>query len=83
MFRNLTYKTVMGKLWVATFCPQVQCSAVQCSAVQAELVVKADDDSYIDLYAAATLGWRHLDSHQYRCSAVQCSAAYPAGPATG
>ena len=32
-YRNLTYKNVMGKMWIATFCSQ------------AELVVKADDDS--------------------------------------
>ena len=32
-FRNLTYKNLMGKLWVASFCSQ------------AELIVKTDDDA--------------------------------------
>ena len=31
--RNLTYKNLMGKLWVASFCSQ------------AELIVKTDDDA--------------------------------------
>ena len=33
--RNLTYKNLMGKLWVASFCSQ------------AELIVKTDDDAWV------------------------------------
>ena len=45
-YRNLTYKSVMGHLWVSEFCRQ------------AELVVKADDDIYVDLYGALSLATR-------------------------
>jgi beta-1,3-galactosyltransferase 1 len=34
-YRNLSYKNIMGKLWVATFCEQAQ------------FVVKTDDDMYV------------------------------------
>ena len=37
-YRNLTYKSVMGHLWVSEFCQE------------AEFVVKSDDDIYNDLY---------------------------------
>ena len=37
-YHNLSYKAIMGNLWVAEFCEQ------------AEFVVKADDDMFIDLY---------------------------------
>ena len=45
-YYNLTYKSVMGHLWVSEFCRQ------------AELVVKADDDIYVDLYGALSLATR-------------------------
>ena len=38
-YRNLTYKNLMGKLWVTKFC------------TQAEFVIKTDDDVFIDLYS--------------------------------
>lgn len=53
-YRNLTYKNLMGKLWVASFCSQ------------AEMVVKSDDDAYVDLYEARTLGEAHMDTREYR-----------------
>ena len=37
-YRNLSYKAIMGSLWVAEFCGQ------------AEFVVKIDDDCFLDLY---------------------------------
>ena len=37
-YRNLTYKSVMGHLWVSEFCQN------------ADYVVKSDDDIYNDLY---------------------------------
>ena len=37
-YHNLSYKAVMGNLWVAEFCSQAQ------------FVVKTDDDMYVDLY---------------------------------
>ena len=37
-YHNLSYKAVMGSLWVAEFCGQ------------AEFVVKIDDDCFLDLY---------------------------------
>ena len=46
--RNLTYKTVMGHMWVATFCSQ------------AALVVKTDDDIYVDLYSLYTVAPRYM-----------------------
>ena len=52
-YHNLSYKAVMGNLWVAEFCSQ------------AEFVVKTDDDMYVDLYEVHTLTRRHLTSSQY------------------
>ena len=37
-YHNLSYKAIMGNLWVSEFCDQ------------AEFVVKTDDDVFIDLY---------------------------------
>ena len=37
-YHNLSYKAIMGHLWVSEFCDQ------------AEFVVKTDDDVFIDLY---------------------------------
>ena len=37
-YHNLSYKAIMGNLWVSEFCEQ------------AEFVVKTDDDMFIDLY---------------------------------
>ena len=37
-YHNLSYKAIMGNLWVSEFCDQ------------AEFVVKTDDDMFIDLY---------------------------------
>ena len=37
-YRNLSYKAIMGSIWVAEFCGQ------------AEFVVKIDDDCFLDLY---------------------------------
>ena len=47
-YKNLTYKTVMGHLWVSKFC------------TQAKFVIKADDDIYVDLYAAYTVAQRYI-----------------------
>ena len=38
-YHNLSYKSILGKLWVSKFCEQ------------ADFVVKADDDVFVDLYA--------------------------------
>ena len=46
-YKNLTYKTVMGHMWVSRFC------------AQAEFVMKADDDIYLDLYGLYTVASRH------------------------
>ena len=45
---NLTFKSVMGHLWVSEFCRQ------------AEVVVKADDDIYVDLYGVFTVATRYF-----------------------
>ena len=52
-YHNLSYKAIMGNLWVAEFCSQ------------AEFVVKTDDDMYVDLYEVQTLTRRYLTSSQY------------------
>ena len=46
-YKNLTYKTVMGHMWVSKFCSQ------------AEFVVKADDDIFLDLYGLYTVASRY------------------------
>ena len=48
IYSHLTYKSVMGHLWVSEFC------------TQAEVVVKADDDIYVDLYGTYTLVSRYF-----------------------
>ena len=42
-YRNLTYKTVLGHMWVSSFCSQ------------AEFVVKTDDEIYVDIYGMYAL----------------------------
>ena len=37
-YRNISYKATMGNLWVSEFCEQ------------AEFVVKADDDTCVDIF---------------------------------
>ena len=37
-YYNLSYKAIMGNLWVAEFCSQ------------AEFLVKTDDDMFVDMY---------------------------------
>lgn len=53
-YYNLTYKSVMGHLWVSQFCRQ------------AEFVVKTDDDIYVDLYGAFSLATRLRADERYR-----------------
>ena len=48
-YRNLTYKTVLGHMWVSSFC------------TQAEFVMKADDDIYLDLYGLYTVASRYIE----------------------
>ena len=48
-YKNLTYKTVLGHMWVSSFCPQ------------AEFVMKADDDIYLDLYGLYTVASRYKE----------------------
>ena len=52
-YHNLSYKAIMGNLWVAEFCSQAQ------------FVVKTDDDMYVDLYEVHTLTRRHLTTSHY------------------
>ena len=41
-YYNLSYKGIMGNLWVAEFCSQ------------AEFLVKTDDDIFVDMYEVKT-----------------------------
>ena len=41
-YYNLSYKAIMGNLWVAEFCSQ------------AEFLVKTDDDMFVDMYEVKT-----------------------------
>ena len=52
-YHNLSYKAIMGNLWVSEFCEQ------------AEFVVKTDDDMYVDLYEVYALTRRYLTSQHY------------------
>ena len=52
-YRNLSYKNIMGKLWVSQFCGQ------------AKFVVKADDDQYVDLHEVMVLTGRYSKSVEY------------------
>ena len=52
-YRNLSYKNIMGKLWVSQFCEQ------------AKFVVKTDDDQYVDLYEVVVLTGRYSESVEY------------------
>ena len=44
LVRNLSYKAILGHLWISSNCPE------------ADLVVKADDDFFIDI---PLLRWPH------------------------
>ena len=52
-YRNLSYKNIMGNLWVSQFCEQAQ------------FVVKTDDDQYVDLYEVLVLTGRYSKSLEY------------------
>ena len=52
-YRNLSYKNIMGNLWVSHFCEQ------------AKFVVKTDDDQYVDLYEVLVLTGRYSKSLEY------------------
>ena len=41
-YYNLSYKAIMGNLWVTEFCSQ------------AEFLVKTDDDMFVDMYEVKT-----------------------------
>ena len=49
-YRNLTYKTVLGHMWVSSFCSQ------------AEFVVKTDDEIYADIYGIYALTRKFVNS---------------------
>ena len=49
-YANLSYKTVMGAVWVGQFCPQ------------AEFMVKTDDDMFVDVWALHRVTRPHLTS---------------------
>ena len=49
-YHNLTYKNLMGKLWISKFCNQ------------AEFVIKTDDDTYVDLYAVYAFTRKYLNT---------------------
>ena len=50
-YYNLSYKNVLGKLWVSNFCEQ------------ADFVIKTDDDVFVDLYATFFFT-RHVIVHK-------------------
>ena len=52
-YHNLSYKAVMGNVWVSEFCEQ------------AEFVVKADDDQFFDVYEVYFLTRAYLNSSDY------------------
>eukprot|EP00090_Calanus_glacialis_P029547 TRINITY_DN47413_c0_g1_i1.p1 TRINITY_DN47413_c0_g1~~TRINITY_DN47413_c0_g1_i1.p1 ORF type:complete len:227 (-),score=62.81 TRINITY_DN47413_c0_g1_i1:75-755(-) len=57
-YRNLTYKNIMGKLWITQFCKQ------------AEFVIKTDDDTYIDLYAVHAFTRKYLNTEDYNAGSL-------------
>ena len=50
-YHNLSYKGIMGNLWVAEFCEQ------------ADFVVKTDDDLYYDLFEVDFIIIINLNNH--------------------
>lgn len=52
-YRNLTYKNIMGKHWVANYCPQ------------AEFVIKTDDDMFIDMYGTYHITRNYVNDERY------------------
>ena len=56
-YYNLSYKGIMGNLWVAEFCSQ------------AEFLVKTDDDMFVDMYEVKTC-FIDLDTNNWKFSRV-------------
>jgi len=52
-YHNLSYKAILGNLWVSEFCNQ------------AEFVVKTDDDMFVDLYEVYSFTRDYLTNTQY------------------
>ena len=65
-YRNLSYKNIMGKLWVSQFCEQ------------AEFVVKTDDDQFIDLYEVTPDSDNNPNKLTLQCDPkfVQCDTCF-------
>eukprot|EP00092_Neocalanus_flemingeri_P033683 GFUD01036616.1.p1 GENE.GFUD01036616.1~~GFUD01036616.1.p1 ORF type:complete len:397 (+),score=103.23 GFUD01036616.1:92-1282(+) len=53
-YANLSYKNIMGKLWVSNFCEK------------AEFVLKTDDDMFVDLYEVFALTRRYITNIHYQ-----------------
>ena len=53
-YDHLSYKNIMGKLWVSIFCEQ------------AEFIVKTDDDMFVDLYEVFALTRSYKNNAQYQ-----------------
>ena len=53
-YANLSYKNIMGKLWVSEYCEQ------------AEFVVKTDDDMYVDLYEGYSITRGYITTTHYQ-----------------
>ena len=56
-YYNLSYKGIMGNLWVAEFCSQ------------AEFLVKTDDDMFVDMYEVKTCSI-DVDKNNWKFSRV-------------
>ena len=53
-YHNLSYKAIMGNLWVSEFCEQ------------AEFVVKTDDDIFVDMFEVYSYTRPFLTSPHYK-----------------
>ena len=53
-YANLSYKNIMGKLWVSEYCEQ------------AEFVVKTDDDMFVDLYELYSITRWYINTTHYQ-----------------
>ena len=53
-YANLSYKNIMGKLWVSEYCEQ------------AEFVVKTDDDIYVNIYEVYNITRSYINANHFQ-----------------
>ena len=67
-YANLSYKNIMGKLWVSEYCEQ------------AEFVVKTDDDVYVNIYEVYNITRTYITTTLYQRNKLLLCSVFEGAP---